>query len=272
MDLGFKGRRALVTGGSRGIGQAIVEKLAEEGAAVIFCGRSTPSGQALAQALSAKGLKVEFIQADTETDTGIDHLAAAILARGGVDILVNNVGGSANPEGAGRHFTAIPSAEWTQTFYKCVVGAVRLINALVPVMSEKGWGRVINISSAAGLEPGDDVPAEYAAAKAAMNTMTMSLSRSLAKSGITVNTVTPGPVLTEGFQGWLDILAAERGWGTDPVEQEACFLREVLPLTVSRLGRPKDIAAAVAFMASVHSDFVTGSNFRVDGGLSRAAL
>ena len=105
-----------------------------------------------------------------------------------------------------------------------------------------------------------------------MNTMTMSLSRALAKSGVTVNAVSPGPVLTEGFQGWIDGLSEERGWGTDPVVKEARFLQEILSLTVSRLGRPEDIGAAVAFVASRQADFINGSNFRVDGGLSHAAI
>lgn len=272
MDLGLTGCRAVVTGGSRGIGRAIVASLAREGAHVIFCGRSLAPGEALAAELAEQGLSVQFIPADTETDAGIDAFAASVLAGGAVDILVNNVGGSANPEGAGRGFIATPSVEWTDTYYKCVVGAVRLINLLAPSMKEKGWGRIINISSAGGLEPAADVPPEYAAAKAAMNTMTMSLSRALAHSGITVNAISPGPVLTEGFQGWMDGLAEERGWGTDPAIKEARFLQEILSLTVNRLGRPEDIGAAVAFVASRQADFVNGSNFRVDGGLSHAAI
>lgn len=272
MDLGLQGRRVLVTGGSRGIGKATVTALAREGAQVVFCARNEASGTALADELTAQGLSVQFVAADTESDAGIDALAARVLADGAIDILVNNVGGSSNPEGTGRDFIDVPSAEWTQTYYKCVVGAVRLINHLVPAMRASGWGRIINISSAAGLEPPDDVPPEYAAAKAAMNTMTMSLSRNLARSGITVNTVSPGPILTDGFQGWVDQLAQDNGWGSDPAVQEERFLDEILTLTVKRLGRPEDIAAAVAFIASTQADFVNGTNFRVDGGLSRAAL
>lgn len=272
MDLGLSGLRAVVTGGSRGIGKAIVTRLAEEGARVAFCGRSESPGRALEAQLSTRGLMATFVAADTETDAGIDRLAAQVLDAGPVDILVNNVGGSANPEAAGQGFLNIPTSEWMQTYYKCVVGAVRLIDALVPSMRERGWGRVINISSAGGLEPPDNMPAEYAAAKAAMNTMTMSLSRTLARTGVTVNTVTPGPVLTEGFQSWMEQVAKDNGWGTDLAAIEKRFVTEVLPLTAGRLGRPADIASAVAYIASVHSDFVTGSNFRVDGGLSRAAL
>jgi NAD(P)-dependent dehydrogenase (short-subunit alcohol dehydrogenase family) len=272
MDLGFSGRRALVTGGSRGIGRAIVTTLAREGAEVIFCGRDPVQGKRLAAELRGELLEVRFIPADMETDGGIDALAAAVGELGGVDTLVNNVGGSANPDGAGRGFVATPSGEWTDTFYKCVVGAVRLINHLAPAMVDRGFGRIINISSVGGLEPAADVPPEYAAAKAAMNTMTMSLSRALARSGVTVNAVSTGPVLTEGFQAWLDMLAEERGWGADPVEKEARFLDEVLSLTVRRLGRPEDIGAAVAFIASRQADFINGSNFRVDGGLSHAAI
>jgi NAD(P)-dependent dehydrogenase (short-subunit alcohol dehydrogenase family) len=272
MDLGLAGCTAVVTGGSRGIGRAIVASLASEGAQVIFCGRSPVVGSAAESELVSLGLSVQFVAADTETDAGVDAFARTVLASGPVDILINNVGGSANPEGAGRGFLATPSGEWTDTYYKCVVGAVRLVNLLAPAMKEKGWGRIINISSAGGLEPAADVPPEYAAAKAAMNTMTMSLSRALAHSGITVNAISPGPVLTEGFQAWMDGLAEERGWGADPAVREARFLREILSLTVNRLGRPEDIGAAVAFVASRQADFINGSNLRVDGGLSHAAI
>lgn len=272
MDLELAGRRALVTGGSRGIGKAIVTTLAREGAQVIFCGRFAGAGNALVAELADEGITVEFFIADTETDEGVDALALQALAGGTIDILVNNVGGASNPEGAGRGFSATPSGDWANTYYKCVVGAVRLINHLVPAMREQGWGRIINISATAGLEPPDDTPAEYAAAKAGTNTMTMSLSRHLSQTGVTVNAVTPGPILTEGLQAWMEGMAAARGWGDDPKVQEQMFLKEVLPLTVKRLGQPNDIAAMVAFIASTQADFITGSNIRIDGGLSRSAI
>ena len=271
MNFGIEGCRALVTGGSRGIGKAIVTMLAEEGVHVCFSARDSEHGLATEKLLRDSGLSVEFIAADLETDTGIDVLAA-VQAKFTPDIVVNNLGGSANPAGAGRDFWDIPSQEWLDTYYKCVVGAVRLVNALIPAMRAQQWGRIINISSAAGLEPPDDTPPEYSVAKAAMNTMTMTLSRDLGGSGITVNTVSPGSVLTEGFQDWLAMLAVENGWGDDLQQQEIMFLKTQQNLSVSRLGRPQDIGAAVAFLASKHSDYINGTNFRVDGGLSRAAI
>jgi NAD(P)-dependent dehydrogenase (short-subunit alcohol dehydrogenase family) len=139
-------------------------------------------------------------------------------------------------------------------------------------MRDRGWGRVINISSVAGLEPGNTVPADYSASKAAMNTMTISLSRALARTGVTVNAISPGPVLTDGFQGWIDAVKAERGWPEAGEALEKRFVREMFDLCTERLGRPADVAVAACYLASPLAAYVTGANLRVDGGLSRAAV
>jgi 3-oxoacyl-[acyl-carrier protein] reductase len=272
MDLGLVGRRALVTGGSRGIGRGIVRALASEGASVVFCGRNEAVGEGAAQSLRGEGLDVRFVAGDVENDAAIDALALEVAGLGPVEILVNNVGGSHNPEGGARDWVGIPSPEWEKTFYKCVVGAVRLSDAVLPAMRARGWGRIVNISSVAGLEPGESVPADYSAAKAAMNTMTQSLSRALASTGVTVNAVSPGPVLTEGLKNWVDLLARERGWTGDWSAIEKRFVKDEMRLTVDRLGRPEDIGRAVAFLAGTGADFITGTNLRIDGGLSRAAI
>ena len=171
MDLKLTGRRALVTGGSRGIGRGIVAALAAEGAQVVFCGRSAGAGEHTAAELRAVGMDVTFLQGDMVSDAGIDLLAETVLGSGPIDILVNNVGGAHDAAAGARPFTDIPATDWPLTFAKCVFNAVRLCNTMVPTMQKRGWGRVINISSSAGMEPGM-APADYSAAKAALNTAT----------------------------------------------------------------------------------------------------
>jgi NAD(P)-dependent dehydrogenase (short-subunit alcohol dehydrogenase family) len=271
MELHLAGRRALVTGGSRGIGRGIVEALAAEGAEVLFCGRDRATGDALAEQMRRAGGRATFLVADVESEAGIEALAEAVMAGGRVDILVNNVGGAHDAEAGARAFTAIPPADWPQTFMKCLFNAVRLIDRLTPAMQESGWGRIINISSTAGLEPGS-VPADYAAAKAALNTATVSLSTSLARTGVTANIVSPGPILTEALAAYIDFLAGQGGWPEQGEDRHARFIAEVMPLKTKRLGRPEDIGGVVAFLASPRADYVTGAHLRVDGGLSVAAI
>jgi NAD(P)-dependent dehydrogenase (short-subunit alcohol dehydrogenase family) len=271
MDLDLSGRRALVTGGSRGIGRGIVEALVAEGAEILFCGRDAGTGDALAESLRRAGGRAAFLVADVESETGIDSLAEAALAGGRIDILVNNVGGAHDAGAGGRPFTAIPPTDWPLTFMKCVFNAVQLIDRLAPAMQAQGWGRIINISSTAGLEPGP-VPADYAAAKAALNTATVALSTSLAQTGVTANVISPGPILTEALAGYIDFLATERGWPEQGDDRHARFIAEVLPLKTKRLGRPEDIGGVAAFLASPRADYITGAHLRVDGGLSVAAI
>jgi NAD(P)-dependent dehydrogenase (short-subunit alcohol dehydrogenase family) len=272
MDLGLQGRTALVTGGSKGIGVGIVRALASEGVTVIFCGRNADDGERTERALKSEHLNARFIVGDVENDAGIDALAASASAIAPIDILVNNVGNPANTDGVMRSWLEVASVDWERTFYKNVVSSKRLCDLLVPAMCQRGWGRVINISSAASYQPGDEVPPDYSAAKAALNAMTMTLSRALASTGVTANTVTPGPILTEGQRGWIIMLARDRGWAGDYADWERRFIKEDMRLTVDRLGSPRDIGRAVAFLAADDADFITGSNFRIDGGHVRWAM
>lgn len=267
MDLKLTGRRALVTGGSRGIGRGIVAALAAEGAQVVFCGRSAGAGEHTAAELRAAGMDVTFLQGDMVSDAGVDLLAETVLASGPIDILVNNVGGAHDAEAGARPFTDIPATDWPLTFAKCVFNAVRLCNAMVPTMQKRGWGRVINISSSAGMEPGM-APADYSAAKAALNTATQALAVSLTQTGVTANAVAPGPVLTEAMNEFMEFLAGQGGWPEGAEARETHFITHVMPLKTKRMGRPEDIGAMTAFLASDQAEFVTGALIRVDGGQS----
>lgn len=271
MDFELSGRRALVTGGSSGIGRGIVDALAGEGATVLLCGRSREAGEAVVAQLAAKGGKAQFLVADMTNDASMDALAAAIAADGGIDILVNNVGGANDPDAGSRSFFDIPPEDWQGTYQKCVFNAVRLTRLLVPPMRDRGWGRVVNISSTAGLEPGMS-PADYSSAKAALNSATLSLASSLSRTGVTANVVAPGPILTDALHAFIDFVGNQSGWPEDPAVREQKFITEVMPLKATRMGRPEDIGAMVAFLCSGKADYVTGSLIRVDGGLSAAAI
>ncbi|MFH8224468.1 SDR family oxidoreductase [Streptomyces sp. NPDC018057] len=239
------GRRALVTGGTRGIGAAVVRHLLDAGADVLTTARSAagtaPEGAA-------------FVAADVRTRAGAQALASAAReVLGGVDILVHNAGG------ARPHLSAsvIPEEEWQDALDLNYLAAVRLDALLTPGMRERRWGRIVHISSAAVLTPAGPF-LHYSAAKAALENYSRGLAMELAPSGVRVNTVSPGRVATPGGE------ATREQWAllnTGPAQVNA---DDVPPL--GRDGRPEDIADAVLFLVSERASWLTGSNLVVDGG------
>jgi len=263
MDLQLAGKRALVTGSSSGIGTGIAGMLASEGVAVVVHGRNVERTERVAAELAAGGATVATALGDLATDDGALAVArAATDAFGGIDILVNNAGGSSEEEK--KSWFDVPLGEWVATYQKNVVAAGRLIHRLVPPMKERGWGRVIQISSAAGTIPTSAQP-DYGPAKAAMLNMSLGLSKALAGSGVTVNTVSPGMIMTEGLMDFLRLFAAKRGWGDD-TDKAADYILKGTGQTVHRIGQPEDVAWAVLYLASPRSDFVNGVNLHLDGG------
>jgi 3-oxoacyl-[acyl-carrier protein] reductase len=140
---------------------------------------------------------------------------------------------------------------------------------LVPQMKHLGWGRIVQISSVVGVQPLAALP-HYSASKAAVINMTVSLAKELANTGVTVNTVTPGAIMTPGWIEWARGIAKARGWRDDMAEIEPRIVQEVLPNSVGRVGRVEDIANAVAFLASPLAGFINGANLRVDGGSAQS--
>jgi NAD(P)-dependent dehydrogenase (short-subunit alcohol dehydrogenase family) len=241
----FAGRRALVTGGSRGIGAAVAQRLLDAGATVVVTARSrhaeTPAG-------------ATFIEGDLRTEAGAQATGAkALTALGGLDILVNNAGGTRvhlpNSE-------AISDAEWVDALNLNFLSAVRLTYSVLPALREGTSASIINVS-AGGVLPFGGPVAHYGAAKAALNSFTRSLAKELAPARIRVNIVTPGPVTTPGGDEGRELLTKALG-----LTHEAFFAR--VPL--GRAGRSAEVAEMIAFLVSPRGEWITGHNYHVDGG------
>ncbi|MGE0830549.1 MAG: SDR family NAD(P)-dependent oxidoreductase [Hyphomonadaceae bacterium] len=269
MDLQLQGKRALVTGSSAGIGAGVAHMLAAEGAQVIVHGRNAERTRAVADAIGKAGGTAVSVIGDLESEASAgDVIKGALEAFGGVDILVNNAGG--RPHGGAKgDFFSLTADDWADTYNMNVLAAVRLIRAFAPPMKEGGWGRIINISSLAG-QAGTGNVAEYAAAKSATTSLSLSLSKAMTQSGVTINTISPGMVRTAALEDLLRNVAERQGLGPDVEKGAEWMLKNSLRQTVSRLGAPEDIAYAVCFLASPRSDFINGANFRVDGGAAPA--
>ncbi|MFC0037358.1 glucose 1-dehydrogenase [Actinomadura rayongensis] len=240
------GKTALVTGSTSGIGRAVAEVLAERGAHVIVSGRDAERGARAVEALRAAGGAADFVAADLAAPGGPAALARAALAvTGRVDVLVNNAG----------IFPFLPVADTTEEVFDAIYAVnvkapFFLVAALAPEMAERGGGAIVNISTVVSRQAAKDVVA-YASSKAALNNLTQSWTAEYAPSGIRVNTVSPGAITTEGTR---DMLA---------VTGEA-FAKTV---PSRRIGEPRDIAGAVAFLVSDDADYVHGAYLAVDGGI-----
>ena len=261
MDLELKDRRVLVTGSSMGIGEAIARAFAREGASVFVHGLEQDRVDTVVRALSEQGVTAAGAVADISTDDGAASLAdAARAALGGVDVLVNNAG-ILTP----ATWTEATPQMWAELYGVNVLGAVRLIRLLAPDMRAAGWGRIIQVSSTEAGSPFPIFP-HYAATKAALVNLSISLAKDLGRTGITVNTVTPGIIHTDGVEGFYRSVAGQRGWGDDWDEIEQHALSEVLDNPVGRFGRVEEVAEVVVFLASRRAAFVNAANVRIDGG------
>ncbi|PTL79014.1 SDR family NAD(P)-dependent oxidoreductase [Vitiosangium sp. GDMCC 1.1324] len=265
MDLELKGKRALITGSSMGIGEEIARTLAAEGVIVTIHGRNAERVKRITQSIHDAGGKAVPLIADLEPSGAGWRVAQEARDKlGGVDILVNNAPGFAMP----GWFTP-PPEEWQRAYRINVVAAVELIHALVPAMREARFGRIIQISSNVSTRPLADLAA-YGASKAAMNHLTASLALELADTGVTVNTVSPGLIQTESMQSNLFAMGVHRGWGTTWEQVKTHLVKEYFPTPQGRIGEPRDVARAVAFLASPLASYIHGAMLRVDGGSALA--
>ncbi len=270
MDLRLAGKRALVTGSSSGIGEAIVKLLAAEGAAVVVHGRDESRANAVAQAIRAEGGSAEVALGDLTTDAGADAVAAAALSGGPIDILVNHAGFVAGATGF-LSWTEATAADWAQIYNTNVISSVRMIQRLVPQMRERHWGRVIQTGGGLSQQPQAGGP-NYNATLAARHNLAVSLARELKDTGVTSNVVSPGAILVEATRAALTHMAPAYGWGETWEEIEHNATQAIAPNDVGRFGRPEEIAAAVAYLASPIADYVSGATIRVDGGTIRSVI
>ena len=249
----FLGKRALVTGGTKGIGAAIVDRLTRGGATVLTTARSAPEHS------TPRNL---FVGADVSTSDGVAKIVQATLDRlGGVDILVNNVGGSAAPGGG---FVALSDEDWQRTFDANLFAAVRLDRGLLPSMLNQGSGVIIHISSIQRRLPLYEATLAYAAAKAALTNYSKGLSNEVGPRGVRVNTVAPGFIETTAAQALIDRLA--KGAGTDEATARQGLMDSLGGIPIGRPGRPEEVAELVAFLVSERAASITGAEYVIDGG------
>lgn len=242
----FAGKRVVVTGGSRGIGAAVVQRFLDGGATVVTTARTVTD---------TTPADATFIPGDLSSADGVHAFASAALQRlGGVDVVVNNAGAARTHLGG---IGTIPDDEWTDALDLNYLSAVRLNNALLPAVREAGAGSVIiNISSGSAVLPAGPL-AHYGAAKAALNAYGKALASELAPAGIRVTTIMPGNVLTPGADAIRQDFA-------DAMGVDLAATTAAVPL--GRPGDPRDIAEAVAYLASDRAQWVTGTTLTVDGG------
>jgi NAD(P)-dependent dehydrogenase (short-subunit alcohol dehydrogenase family) len=259
MDLQLNGKRALVTGSSSGLGEEIVRVLSEEGASVVVHGRDEARVEAVAKSIRAAGGNATTAIGDLATDEGADAVVAAVDRP--IDVLVNNMG-IYNP--AIGWTTSTPD-EWAEIYNVNVISSVRTIRRFVPGMRERGWGRVIQISSVTGRLPAASQP-HYAASNAARNNLAASLARELKNSGVTSNAIAAGGILTSTGQALLRSMAPQHGWGDTWAEIERNAVAELGPNDVGRIGKPHEYASLVAFLAGPAAGYITGATLHADGG------
>jgi 3-oxoacyl-[acyl-carrier protein] reductase len=260
MDLGVAGKTCIVTGASRGIGRETARQLCAEGASVLLVARSEEDLRRAAAECSRQGGRAESFACDiTDADAGERMARAAAERLGPVDVLVNNAGTA-----RWRDLDDVPDADWQAAWDVNVMASLRATRAVVPGMRERGWGRVVNVSSTAAKRPSRYMP-EYSVAKAAQLSLSRLFADRLAGDGVLVNAVCPGPTKSELWvaEGGLADQSAELSGlsGRDEALEKAGAGRPI-----GRLAEVEEIAAAIVFLCSERASYVAGAAWSVDGG------
>jgi 3-oxoacyl-[acyl-carrier protein] reductase len=263
MELGLRGRVALVGGSSRGLGFAVARELAVEGCRVIVCARDAAAVEdARARIAHETGADAAGIAVDLSVPADVERVVALADEQfGAIDVLVTNTGGP--PPGPFESHTALA---WQAAITQLLESVVNLTRLVVPGMKQRGWGRIVNITSIAVKQPVEGLILSNSI-RAAVTGFGRTLANELAPLGITVNNVMPGYTRTERLVHLAEHNARQHG--TDVAQEYAAWEREI---PMRRLGEPNEFAAVVAFLASERASFITGTSIAVDGGWIRSLL
>lgn len=251
----FAGKRVLVSGGTKGLGRATVERFAASGARVITAARSVTE--------PVDG--VEYVEADLTTAEGVETLASAAIERlGGLDILVHVLGGSSSPAGG---FAALADEHWLAELNLNLMPAVRLDRLLVPRLIEQGHGVVVHVTSIQSILPLPESTTGYAAAKAALRTYSKSISKELGPKGVRVNSVSPGWIMNEATGAFLKRIQDVNGGTIEEARQSV--IDALGGIGIGRGAEPEEVADLIAYLASDRASAIHGAEFIIDGGTVR---
>jgi len=247
------GKRALVTGGTKGIGKAIADRLAQSGARVIVTARNNPADS---------DNKHHFIAADLTQPEQVLKLTQEIDEQfGGIDILINNVGGLTTPGGG---FSTLSDQDWENELQLNLIAGIRLDRLLLPTMLEQKNGVIIHISSVAGKQPLWNLNMAYAVSKAAVNSYSKALASELASKGVRVLTVSPGATKTPPMEKFVEDFAASAGITVEQAFEQLLYQTGGIPM--GRMAEPQEVASLVHFLVSPAAAYLTGTNYAIDGG------
>jgi len=263
MDLGLKGKVALVTGGSKGIGKAVARGLAQEGAKVAICARTRAELDAAAAELSkATGSEVFGVAGDLTREADVQKIVDAAVGRfGRIDILVNNAGTA-----PGGLLLDLAEEQWQQALQLKFMGFVRCMKAVIPHMLRQGGGRIVNIVGNDGVKP-VGIELTPSAANAADLAVTVALAEQYGPNNICINAINPGPVATERWDGLISGIARVRKISVDEAQKRA---ERSIPL--GRICTPEEVANVAVFVASERASFMNGALITLDGGQRKALL
>jgi 3-oxoacyl-[acyl-carrier protein] reductase len=263
VDLGIRGRVALVAAASRGLGRAIAEELAAEGVSLVVCSRDLAGIEQAAQDIAqAHGVDVRGVAADVSVQSDAESLVRRCMEWfGRVDILVTNAGGPP----AGPFETHSPDV-WRQTYELTLASVLHLVRGVLPGMKERRWGRIINVTSIAAKQPVDNLILSNSM-RAAVTGFARTLANEVAQSGITVNNIMPGYTRTERVVQLAEATAASSGRSSADVR---AVWEAQIPM--GRLGEPREFAALAAFLASERASYITAQSVAVDGGWIKGLL
>lgn len=263
MDLGLKGKVAFVAAASKGLGRAIAEELAREGAYLAIMARGENALNEARDSISrSSGIDVFAMAADVSVAADVDRVTRAALERfGRIDILVTNAGGP-----PGGRFESLSADMWQNAVDLTLMSVINLTRAVLPGMKERKWGRIINVTSIAAKQPVDGLMLSNSL-RSAVTGFARTLANEVARDGITVNNILPGYTRTDRVAQLSEAIAAREG-----VSRQSAASRWENEIPMGRLGEPRELAALAAFLASERASYITGTSVPVDGGWIRALL